>query len=229
VQEKVTRLATHFTRRAEAFSQTRRIENETGCGPSTLIRAEGSLDELNRWLGRREAFGLMAGRCSAADVECMKRIRDSKLYLGRADSWPDFCLKYLHMGKSNANRLIALLEKFGAEYFHITQITRISPADYGQIAPAVTPEGIAANGEIIPLTPENSDRIATAVESLRHASGGTVDNDTKDPVDGLHAAGTRLVRQFRELAKRRGPSDPNLASAVSSLHRKVERLLAEVA
>ena len=40
--------------------------------PSALVKAEGGVDELNRWLGRREAFGLMAGRCSAGDVECMK-------------------------------------------------------------------------------------------------------------------------------------------------------------
>src|SRR4051794_3019261 len=89
---------------------------------------DGSAD-LNRWLGRREAFSLMAGRCSAADVECMRTIRDQKLYVSRAETWAEFCTKELHMGKSNANRLIGLLEKYGPEYFQISQITRISSAD----------------------------------------------------------------------------------------------------
>jgi hypothetical protein len=195
---------------------------------SAPIAADGSGDELNRWLGRREAFGLMAGRCSAADVECMKRIRDSKLYLGRAENWPDFCVRYLHMGKSNANRLIGLLEKYGVEYFHIAQITRISSSDYRMIAPAVSPEGIAANGEIIPLTPENSDRIAAAVDSLRSSTESPAD-PVKDDLAELDAAGNRLVKQFRDLSRRRGRCDPRLSSSVAALCLKVEKLLAEVA
>jgi hypothetical protein len=40
---------------------------------------------LNRWMGRREAFGLVAGRCAAADIETLRQIREQKLY-----SWTKF-------------------------------------------------------------------------------------------------------------------------------------------
>jgi hypothetical protein len=192
------------------------------------VAAEGGLDDLNRWLGRREAFGLMAGRCSAADVECMRRIRDGKLYLGHAGSWADFCVKHFHMSKSNANRLIGLLEKYGAEYFHIAQIARISSSDYRAIAPAVSADGITWDGEIIPLTPENSERIAAAVQALRDAHPGTSEPPAKDPLAELEAAGNRLLKQFRDLSSRRGRSDPYLAGLVGSLQRKVELLRREV-
>ena len=71
------------------------------CLPRLKLQAT---EELYRWLGRRDAFSLMAGRCSAADVECIKRIRDNKLYLAVARDWEEFCEKELHMSKSNANR-----------------------------------------------------------------------------------------------------------------------------
>ena len=56
-----------------------------------------------------------------------------------------------------------------------------------------------------------------------------MDIEAKDPVAELDSAGNRLLKQYRDLSKRRGRSDPNIASAVSSLHRKVQRLLSEVA
>jgi hypothetical protein len=101
------------------------------------VSAEGGVDELSKWLGRREAFGLVAGRCSAADVECMRRIRDDKLYLQCAKDWGEFCEKFLHMSKSNVNHQIRLSEEFGPEYHHVAQLTRISVADYRSIASAV--------------------------------------------------------------------------------------------
>ncbi|HUI80868.1 MAG TPA: hypothetical protein VLY24_23240 [Bryobacteraceae bacterium] len=35
--------------------------------------------DLGTWLGRKQAFGLMAGKCSAADAECLRNIREQKL------------------------------------------------------------------------------------------------------------------------------------------------------
>src|SRR6266567_3755758 len=123
-------------------SRIEQMRMDTGVDLPVPVAAEGGLDVLSKWLGRREAFGLVAGRCSAADVECMRRIRDGKLYLSRAGDWSEFCLNELHMSKSNANHLIGLLDKFGAEYFHIAQITRISVAEYRAIATAVSAHGI---------------------------------------------------------------------------------------
>jgi hypothetical protein len=191
-------------------------------------KPEGSVEEVNRWLGRREAFSLVAGRCSAADVECMRRIRDGKLYLGRALDWEEFCAKELHMSKSNVKHLIRLLEKFGPEYFHIAQITRISVADYRAIAPAVSAQGIAWNGEVIALTPENAGRIAAAVSALRTEAAAKTEPSFSDRLAALDAAGERLLKQFRELKKVGGSSNPYLAGSVGSLKSKVERLSLEI-
>ena len=190
--------------------------------------AEGGLDDLNRWLGRREAFSLTAGRCSAADIECMRRIRDHKLYLGRAESWPEFCVEHFHMGERNANRLIGLLEKYGAEYFHTAQITRIFGSEYRAFSPTTGTRGIESNGESIPLTPENSERIAEAVLSLRQARESTREPAHEDSLPEFEAAGNRLLKRFRDLAGRRGRRDPRVAALASSLQSRFEQLLAEI-
>ena len=95
--------------------------------------------ELGEILGRRRAFSSIAGRCSAADVACIRRMRDEKIYLARASTWEEFCPKYLGMSKTAANRLVSLLEELGQGYFKLTQLTRVSLTEYrSAIAPAVS-------------------------------------------------------------------------------------------
>ncbi|PWU08922.1 MAG: hypothetical protein C5B51_07040 [Terriglobia bacterium] len=123
--------------------------------------------DLGTWLGMRRAFGMMAGKASAADAECLRRIRDDKLYLGKAATWPEFCAQYLGASRTSVNRFIHYLEEFGPDYFHLTQFTRITPEMYRVIAPQMKPEGIEFDGEIIPLTPQNAHRVTAAVSELR--------------------------------------------------------------
>jgi hypothetical protein len=73
--------------------------------------------ELGIILGSRIAFASVAGRCSAADAECMRRMRDEKLYLHRAPTWEEFCPQYLGLSKAQANRVIRYLGEFGPDYF----------------------------------------------------------------------------------------------------------------
>jgi len=190
------------------------------------VAAAGSVEELHKWLGRREAFSTMAGRCSAADVECIRRMRDEKLYLSKAPEWGEFCENELHMSKSSANRLIGALEKFGAEYFQIAQVTKISAAEYAAIAPKVCSEGIAWNGELIPLVPENRERISIAVSSLK--ASVKREPSARERLARLDAAAERLLKQYREMGKRTGTGDPNLSGSVAQLQRKVERLAMEI-
>jgi len=46
----------------------------------------GAAPNLGQWMGRREALGAMAGRCSAAEIECQRRIHNEKLYRGHAST-----------------------------------------------------------------------------------------------------------------------------------------------
>jgi len=118
-------------------------------------------------LGSRQAFVSVAGRCSAADAECIRRIRDKRLYLSRAASWEEFCPQYLGLGKTHANRIVRYLEEFRPDYFELAQLTRVTTAEFRAIAPAIRDQSIHLGGEAIALIPENSDRIAAAVAELR--------------------------------------------------------------
>ena len=54
------------------------------------IPDEQQVLELGIMLGQRRAFGLVAGRCSAAGAECLRKIREGKVYLKFAPNWPGF-------------------------------------------------------------------------------------------------------------------------------------------
>src|SRR3954451_14624965 len=86
--------------------------------------------DLGRLLGQREAFNVVAARCSAADATLLRDMREQKVFEGRCADWGEFCEKYLHISKTNANRVIRLLEDHGPQYFEVAQLTRISPSTY---------------------------------------------------------------------------------------------------
>src|SRR5215471_19144709 len=119
-----------------------------------------------RLLGRREAFSVVAGRCSAADAETLRNIRDNKLYLALSPDWDEFCVKYLHMSRAAANRIIQLLIEFGPRYYEVAQLTRISAETYRSIAPSIQDGALHANGEAIALIPENAEKVSAAVAEL---------------------------------------------------------------
>src|SRR5438270_6652707 len=58
--------------------------------------------DLGQWLGRKQAFGLIAGKTAAAEVECLRQIRDGNLFRAKADDWAEFCLKYAGVTSSYA-------------------------------------------------------------------------------------------------------------------------------
>ncbi len=122
--------------------------------------------ELGTWVGRRQAFGLIANKCSAADAECLKQIRDSKRYKSVADNWDEFCPRHLGLSRGHADRLIQQLEEFGTAYFELSQIVRIPEKAYRAISAAVTGHSIEYNGETIPISEENGPSIAEVVALL---------------------------------------------------------------
>ena len=108
--------------------------------------------DLGVVLGQNQAFGLIAGRCSAAQAESIRRIRTEQLYKRVAEHWRDFCPQYLKMSGSQADNIIRLWEEFGAGYFEVAQLTRVSPETYRAIEPAVENGVLNLNGEQIELT-----------------------------------------------------------------------------
>ena len=123
--------------------------------------------DLGMWLGRRQAFDMVAGHCTAADIECLKTIRDRKLFQAKCMEWDEFCERHVGLGRRHVNRLIQQLEEFGPAYFHLSRIVRISPVAYRRIAGAVSGAGIKLGDETIAIVPENCARIAEAVATLK--------------------------------------------------------------
>lgn len=156
--------------------------------------------ELGMMLGTRKAFAAVAGRCSAADAECMRRIREQKLYLTRAANWEEFCPQYLGLSKAQANRLIRYLEEFGPDYFEVAQLTRITPEQYRAIAPAIRDKSVYVNGEAIALIPENSDRVTAAVAELRRAVGPRPNVSVEERMTALGRRFDQLAADYEEFA-----------------------------
>jgi hypothetical protein len=127
------------------------------------------LYQLGQWMGRKQAFSLVAGATAAADVECLRQIRERKLYVAKGVDWTEFCKQHAGITRSYADRLIRHLEDFGPNYFNLSQIVRISADVYRKIAPAVSDEGIALGDETIAICPENSEKLVEAVNELRAA------------------------------------------------------------
>ena len=172
--------------------------------PAEVVDEVAQAVQLGQILGRRQAYVELAGRCSALEAVSIKRLRDAKLYLKLASNWVEFCPKFLGMSKASADRVIRWLDEFGPDYFTLAQLTRVSPDEYRQrIAPAMAEGAIHRGGETIKLIPENTEKVAAAVDQLRQAPAppdrGTMDADQR--VSALYRRIDIVVAEFRKLRK----------------------------
>jgi len=117
--------------------------------------------------GRRQAFALVAGRCSVADAEILFEIREKRLFRAMEVTWEDFCSKRIGVTRSYVDRIIRQYREPGAAFCKLNSFTRIKPAEYRVIAGAVSEDGLAYGAEIIPLEAQNAPRLAEAVDALR--------------------------------------------------------------
>jgi hypothetical protein len=127
--------------------------------------------DLGAWLGRKQAFTLMAGRCSAAGVVCLRKIREGKRYRALGLTWEEFCRQRAGISRAFADKMIQQLEELGPAYFELSSVTRITPDRFRRIADSVTDEGLSYAGENIGITPENAPLLAQAIEVLTSGAG----------------------------------------------------------
>lgn len=153
--------------------------------------------EFGKMMGRRQTFSLVAGKCTAADAECLKKTRDQKLYRGYAKSWEECCTQHIGMSRANAERMIGLLEEFGPAYFELAQLTRVSPETFRALAPSIHDQTLHHNGEAIALIPENAARVASAVATHRKAAPART---VGTRLDALDQRCNRLLAEFEELS-----------------------------
>jgi hypothetical protein len=86
--------------------------------------------EVGTWLGRRQAFAIMARRCSAADAQSLRELRESKKYKELGLTWEECGKQHAGMHRASAELIIRNLEEFGPDYFVIAQVTDISANEY---------------------------------------------------------------------------------------------------
>ncbi|HYW43748.1 MAG TPA: hypothetical protein VE959_12880 [Bryobacteraceae bacterium] len=131
-----------------------------------VTEIESSL-ELGAWMGRGEALGAMANRCSMTRAECLRNIRDSESYRLLNLTWDEFCDQHVGLSRPRVDALIQNLEEFGEPYFRLAEMISISPETFRRIAPKIQGETIEVDGEMLPIQPENAIRIRGEVHRLR--------------------------------------------------------------
>src|ERR1035437_8141311 len=98
--------------------------------------------DLGALIGRGQAFGLVTSHCSAAQAECLAQIPDAGLYKALNLTWDEFCQQHAGASRAHVNEIIRQLKEFGAAYFRLSEIIRISPQSYRMIEGTVKDEAI---------------------------------------------------------------------------------------
>jgi hypothetical protein len=160
--------------------------------------------DLGLILGQRRAFVTVGGRCSAANAQILRRIRDQKLYRVIAPSWRVFCVDHLVISRRHADYLISLLVRFGPIYFELSQLIGLSPSQYLAIEPAVRQDCLVVDGHDISLIPENVPSIIEAVDRIliqsgRRARRSRTPESLSNRLAGLASRGRVIANQLVSL------------------------------
>jgi hypothetical protein len=179
---------------------------------------------LGKRLGHHEAFNAIANRCSAADAETLREIRESGLYKHTNLTWDQFCRQHVGVSRSYADRLIRHLEEFGANYFRLSELVEVSAATYRLLAPAVSDAGLSFEGQVIPIKPENRGQIQAAVDSMRAAPSDKPSDKPAGPLTFQDAL-QRLLASVKVAERSFGrPGDRILlVGALSEESRRIEK------
>jgi hypothetical protein len=123
--------------------------------------------ELGTWLGRGQAFGVIANGCNAAQAECLRQIHDSEKYKLTGLSWDEFCPQFAGISRQRTDDIIKNLNEFGKTFFDLSNIVRISPEAYRKVQKRIKNDCIEIGTELVPIIPENAARIRRAVQEAR--------------------------------------------------------------
>ena len=153
------------------------------------------------WIGRQQAFALIGSKCSAAQAQCLREIRESHAYEKLGVTWDEFCPRYAAISRSKADDLIRRLDEFGQDYFRICEVARISPEAYRQIADLVHDETVELDGKVVPLVPENAPRIRLGIRTLR-AEINRLAAGKQRPSGDIVELSDRLDSLLRDMSRR---------------------------
>jgi hypothetical protein len=125
--------------------------------------------QAGAWVGRQQAFAIIGSKCSASQALALKQIKESRSYEELDVCWDEFCPKFAGISRPHADHLIGRYDEFGATYFKLSEIARISPEVYREIQPKVDGEAVTIeiDGQTLPIAAENAPAIRAAVNKLR--------------------------------------------------------------
>ena len=152
--------------------------------------------ELGIWIGRHQAWALVASRCSAADAYSLRVIREQKLYREMGLTWQEFCKQHAGCSSRTADRVISKLEEFGESYFHLSQIVNVPAAEYRALQPAIEDNALEFDGRRIEINRENTEQLIEAVRTLR----GRLEKPAPQPSDAFTLLQNHLDRAVGELS-----------------------------
>ena len=181
------------------------------------VQADEALLDLGKVLGQSMAFGVIAGRCSAAQAAALRQARTEKAYRRFGLTWNQFCPKHLRMSGTQADEIVRLLEEFGPEYFENTETVRISPDTYRLVAPFIRDKALHVEGETLEMNSANVQKVARSVRESQRALPPPAAPETapapvpeapadehqilSDRLDALHRNAKAVIAGYREFAK----------------------------
>jgi hypothetical protein len=185
--------------------------------------SDEALLELGKVLGQSTAFGIVAGRCSAAQAGALRQARGEKVHARFGLTWNQFCPAHLKMSGTQADEIIRLLQEFGPDYFENTQSVRISAGTYRLVAPFIKEQTLHFRDEVMELNSANVQKVAKAVRESRRAlpppAGPAPAPAPEAPAavpilaDRLDAATRRaagVIAELREVARDARETEPSL-------------------
>jgi hypothetical protein len=170
--------------------------------------------DVGAWIGRGQAFGIMAGKCAAAQAECLRTMKRDRMHERLGITWEQFCEKHIGVSRSYVHRLIQRLEEFGPDYFRIDEVVPLSPESYRLIAGSVREGAIEIEGEAVPITQDNAVRIHRAVEARRAEQDRKKGRQASPSIDDVRQRLDTCIRDLAAIAK--GP-EPRLRHEVSAV------------
>jgi hypothetical protein len=177
-----------------------------------MDQKRSELFDLGAWLGRGQAFGMLANQCSAAQAQCLRTIHDSGAYESLSLTWADFCELHVGLSRQRVDTLMQNLEEFGATYFRLSEIVRISPDSYRQIAPKIDGDSIEIGDEKVAIIPENAARIRNAVHRMRAELQKAKEEVQVLSTPRISNLQSRLDACFNEMSRMTGRPLPSLES-----------------
>jgi hypothetical protein len=162
--------------------------------------------ELGLWLGRHQAWAMVANQCSAADAHALRVIRDQNLYRQIGLNWEQFCKQHVGFSYKTADRIIDHLREFGETYFNLSQIVNIPAPQYRALQPAIHENAIEFDGRRLEINRENTEELIRAVKTLRARVQKAPEAEPRHPLTAVQG---QLDRTIGALSGAIGRSEGN--------------------